>query len=65
MNEEAKTPATLSPQSVSLPERRATLDMRCVTSAELLKGATEVAIEHNGELYVLRRTGRGRLILTK
>lgn len=34
-------------------------------SAELLKGRKEVWIEHEGEMYRLRITARGRLILTK
>lgn len=36
-----------------------------VTSAELLSGRNELLIEHNGEIYTLRITSKGRLILTK
>jgi hemin uptake protein HemP len=34
-------------------------------SEELLGSRTEVLIEHNGELYRLRRTRQGKLILYK
>jgi hemin uptake protein HemP len=39
--------------------------IRTVTSAELLGARGIVGIEHNGQLYTLRRTRHGRLILTK
>lgn len=38
---------------------------RVVTSAELLGQARELFIRHAGELYVLRQTSKGKLILTK
>jgi len=38
---------------------------RTVCSAELLGGAGMLMIEHQGEIYCLRQTRRGRLILTK
>jgi hemin uptake protein HemP len=31
----------------------------------LLAGGNEVQIEHNGEIYTLRQTSKGKLILTK
>lgn len=34
-------------------------------SAKLFGAAVELLIEHNGELYRLRKTRRGKLILTK
>ena len=34
-------------------------------SADLLKGAKSVVIEHNGTLYRLQATKLGKLILTK
>ena len=40
-------------------------DIRTVSAAELLGRAGVVRIEHQGELYTLRRTRLGRLILTK
>lgn len=36
-----------------------------LTSESLLKGARELLIEHQGELYRLRLTGNNKLILTK
>jgi hemin uptake protein HemP len=36
-----------------------------VRSAELLCGRQEIRIEHAGEVYRLRVTGKGKLILTK
>lgn len=38
---------------------------RQLTSAALFAGASEVLIAHEGELYRLRCTSRGKLILTK
>lgn len=38
---------------------------RCVRSEEILRGDVEVLIEHHGELYRLRRTRNGKLILQK
>jgi hemin uptake protein HemP len=40
-------------------------DIRTVSAADLLGRAGVVRIEHQGELYTLRRTRLGRLILTK
>lgn len=36
-----------------------------VSSEALFEGGIELAIEHNGELYRLRKTRLGKLILTK
>ena len=38
---------------------------RRLRSVDLLQGADEVLIEHDGACYRLRRTALGRLILTK
>jgi hemin uptake protein HemP len=38
---------------------------RQIRSAELFNGGREVLIEHAGELYSLRQTSKGKLILTK
>ncbi|MGY0195655.1 hemin uptake protein HemP [Leptothrix sp. BB-4] len=38
---------------------------RRLRSVDLLQGADEVLIEHEGACYRLRRTSLGRLILTK
>lgn len=36
-----------------------------LSSDRLLQGARELLIEHQGELYRLRLTGKNKLILTK
>ncbi|MGP1254338.1 MAG: hemin uptake protein HemP [Kiloniellales bacterium] len=36
-----------------------------IDSANLLAGAREILIEHEGETYRLRCTSKGKLILTK
>ena len=38
---------------------------REVSSAELLGGGREIYIRHAGEIYTLRQTSNGKLILTK
>lgn len=62
---------------MSLPEERKTVDQSAnagggagnatprLTSDHLLRGARELLIEHQGELYRLRLTGKNKLILTK
>jgi hemin uptake protein HemP len=51
----------------SQPEQqlRALAPRRMTSTRELLGGGTEVQIEHNGEIYTLRQTSKGKLILTK
>jgi hemin uptake protein HemP len=39
--------------------------VRIVRSQEILQGAKEVMIDHDGELYRLRLTRNGRLVLYK
>ena len=39
--------------------------LRRIDSAGLLAGAREIEIDHRGELYRLRCTNKGKLILTK
>ncbi len=39
--------------------------VRETSSAALFDGAREVMIRHSGEIYRLRRTAKGGLILTK
>ncbi len=41
------------------------LAARRIDSATLLAGAREIEIDHHGELYRLRCTSKGKLILTK
>ena len=38
---------------------------RQLASRDLLGGGNELRIEHNGEIYTLRQTRQGKLILTK
>jgi hemin uptake protein HemP len=38
---------------------------REISSAELLAGAREIRIRHADEVYTLRQTSKGKLILTK
>ena len=38
---------------------------RQIASRELFLGGNELQIEHNGEVYTLRLTSKGKLILTK
>ena len=48
------------------PSQTATKDRPVVwDSWDLLKGQREAWIEHNGELYRLRLTALGKLLLTK
>jgi len=47
------------------PKGRAAAPRRMTSTRELLAGGNEVQIEHNGEIYTLRQTSKGKLILTK
>jgi hemin uptake protein HemP len=38
---------------------------REITSVELFAGEREIHIRHAGEVYTLRQTSKGKLILTK
>ena len=38
---------------------------RQIASGELLAGGNELQIDHHGEIYTLRQTSKGKLILTK
>lgn len=49
-------PPAITPKG---PERPST-----ISSAELLKGKTELLIDHQGRQYRLRITAQGKLILT-
>ena len=47
-------------------DRKVTTSVRRkIASAELLAGGHELQIEHYGEVYTLRQTSKGKLILTK
>jgi hemin uptake protein HemP len=47
------------------PASRPVAARRMTSTRELLGGGNEVQIEHNGEIYTLRQTSKGKLILTK
>ena len=48
-----------SAASVSCPQRKR------ITTADLMQGAREIIVLHQGEEYLLRITKSGKLILTK
>ncbi|MBL8848716.1 MAG: hemin uptake protein HemP [Planctomycetaceae bacterium] len=54
MNHESPTPPPQNPEP-----------LRTLCSEDLLQGDREVAILHNGEIYKLRKTKSGKLILNK
>lgn len=43
----------------------AATERREIESAALLAGGRELLIRHGGEVYTLRQTSKGKLILTK
>ena len=49
----------------SADERRGQAQRQQIRSEELFGGQREILIEHAGELYSLRQTSKGKLILTK
>ena len=59
-------PATTSdkPEAAALVTRNEA-QRRQVRSTDLFGNCREVLIEHAGEFYSLRRTSKGKLILTK
>jgi hemin uptake protein HemP len=59
-----KLGSTMVCHCTSLPPQKAALPRR-IDSAELLAGAQEIEIVHQGQVYRLRRTHSGKLILTK
>ena len=52
-------------ETAGTPGAAANNEPRRISSRDLFDGAREIAIEHDGELYRLRRTSKGKLILTK
>jgi hemin uptake protein HemP len=54
-----------SPPESSPPADPVRPPPRNLTSLEILQGDTEVTISHNGEIYRLRVTRNGKLILQK
>lgn len=62
LGDENGVPAS-SARSAATPASRPAL--RRIDSSGLLGGAREIEIDHGGELYRLRCTNKGKLILTK
>lgn len=60
----AQTPSDESPESISEKED-ADIRMRVVRSEDILSGNSEILIRHGNEIYRLRLTRAGKLILTK
>ena len=56
---------TLDDKPGSLASAGKPTSPRKVSSEELLNGDRELWIEHDGEIYRLRLTSRGKLYLTK
>lgn len=59
---ESSPPAAVSPSAAGHGRQAST---RRIASSELFAGAVEVEIEHQEQVYRLRRTSLGKLILTK
>lgn len=49
-------------QATATPDTR---PVKSLASSTVFNGATEIGIEHHGELYRLKITRQGKLILTK
>ncbi|HEX4987074.1 MAG TPA: hemin uptake protein HemP [Burkholderiales bacterium] len=56
---------TLAAPAANVVRTAAPAGRRQLPSRELLGGGNELHIEHNGEIYTLRQTRQGKLILTK
>lgn len=59
------TPASPLPQTPANAPAASPNPSPALDSAQLLGGRKQVAINHGGELYSLRLTRNGKLILTK
>lgn len=59
------TPPIPSPSVLPQPVTVAPEAARVFDSAQLLGGHAEIYIVHQGEMYRLRQTRQGKLILTK
>ena len=55
----------MAPADKTAYQALSTAARRQLASSELLGGGNELHIEHNGEIYTLRQTRQGKLILTK
>jgi hemin uptake protein HemP len=64
MSETSDEPAGASQPRPAAPPREVPA-RRVLESRELFAGGHELHIEHNGFVYTLRLTSKGKLILTK
>ncbi len=55
----------MTPMENTAYKRPAMSARRQLASRELFAGGNELQIVHNGEIYTLRQTRQGKLILTK
>jgi hemin uptake protein HemP len=65
MSEPSDDPATVRPASQPEPSSPAESPLTAISSDDILQGKSEVLIRHGGELYRLRLTRNGKLILQK
>jgi|MudIll2142460700_1097286.scaffolds.fasta_scaffold1259618_2 hemin uptake protein HemP len=66
MSEENGSPSARASSAIQVtPDDGTERPQRVVASSELLAGGREVHIDHNGDVYTLRLTSKGKLILTK
>lgn len=66
MNENSKEPGGDGRQSAEAGVSKASsAGARTFKSNEIFADANEIIIEHEGDQYRLRRTSKGKLILTK
>lgn len=57
--------ALRQPHESSGSATRVAITRKAIPLHELLGGTNEALIEHNGQVYVLRLTKQGRVLLTK
>lgn len=65
MTDSAPIPDNPTPDDAAEQSSQPEPPPRPVSSKELLQGREELLIEHDGEIYRLRLTPKGRLYLTK
>jgi hemin uptake protein HemP len=65
MSADGRTGAASAARDGAVPEAAPAAARREITSTELLGGAREIHIRHANEIYTLRQTSKGKLILTK